>query len=82
MFLQTSAYTKCLNDNDIVGNLIWHVNADRRTGIIGANVLVCENIESYYEQFLNFYKTFLFKNADIKPKLYEYSFILQRKITW
>lgn len=77
MFLQTSAYTKCLND--IKGNMIWHINADRRTGIKGTDVLFTQEIDFYYEQFCNLYKTYLFKNKDIKPNLYEFETILQTK---
>lgn len=77
MFLQTSAYTKCLNE--IEGNMIWHLNADRRTGIKGVDVLLTTEIDYYYEHFCNLYKTYWFKNKDLKPNLYEFETILQTK---
>jgi hypothetical protein len=78
MFIQTSAYTKCIMDKEIIGNMIWHLNSDRKTGIIGANVLATYDIELYYEQFLNYYKTFMFQNSELKPKLYKIPLILKK----
>lgn len=77
-FIQTVAYTKCL-PFEIKGNIIIHTNSDNKTGIEGIKLFVKEGLESYWEQFKNYYKTFQYLNKNIKPKLYEIPYLLQRK---
>lgn len=79
-FLQTIAYTKCLNE-EIKGNIIIHTNSDNKTGIEGIKLFIKEtkDFEPYWNQFKNYYSTFQFINKDIKPKLYEIPYLLKRK---
>lgn len=78
-FLQTVAYTKALDNIEIKGNIIIHTNSENKTGIEGVKLFTETDLESYWEQFKNYYKTFQYINKDIKPKLYDIPYILQRK---
>jgi hypothetical protein len=76
--IQTVAYTKAYSEN-IKGNIIIHTNSDNKTGIEGIKLFIETDLELYWEQFKNYYRTFQFINKDIKPKLYEIPYLLKRK---
>lgn len=75
--IQTSAYSRAYGE--VKGNIIIHTNSDNKTGIQGVKLFVETDLEPYFEQFKNYYRTFQFLNKDIKPKMYEIPYILKRK---